>query len=194
MFNIKNLSKTLGVVSLSFVFMLVAIISPIARVSAQSLPPSVTAYSSITVKVDGVNFRTLYDFTTDLLNDELWYPGVVATTQISGPTNPPSKVGAKYLQTSIFGGIELFTDIEVKGSIPNFYHYAVGIGQLARYDAYYTFNPNSNGGSFTLTTKFVSPGITEENLTESLTTAMQNILNYFNTTGTIRMNFLYIVE
>ncbi len=195
MFGAKTFVKSLGTVLMSGVFVAVAVLSPIATsVSAQQLPPSVTAYSSITVKVDGVSYKTLYNFTTDLLNDELWYPGVAATTLVSGPVNPPSKTGTKYIQTSYYNGIELNSNIEVKGSIPNFYHFAVGAGPIASYDAYYTFNPNRTGGSFTLTTKFVSPGITEENLTESLTVAMQNILDHFNATGTIRMNFLHIVE
>lgn len=165
-----------------------------SKVSAQALPPAVTAYSSITVKVNGVSYKTLYDFTTDLTNDELWFPNVEETVVVNGPTNPYTKKGTKYIQRSFFNGIQLDTEAVVTRDLPKVYYELKGVGPVASYDAYYTFLPTRNGGSFTLTTKFVSPGITEESLTFLLETAMQNILDYYNTTGSIRLNYLHIVE
>lgn len=164
------------------------------KVSAQALPPAVTAYSSITVKVNGVSFRTLYDFTTDLTNDELWFPNVEETILVQGPTNPRTKKGTKYIQRSFFNGIQLDSEAVVTRDVPKYFYELKGTGPVASYDAYYTFLPVRNGGSFTLTTKFVSPGITEESLTFLLESAMQNILNYYGATGSIKMNFLHIVE
>lgn len=173
----------------------VTIFSPTSLVSTKAqLPPTVTAYSSITVNVNGMSSKTLYDFTTDLQNDELWFPNVEETILVQGPTSPFSKKGTKYIQRSFFAGIQLDTDVTVTRDLKNLYYELKGIGPIASYNAYYTFLPSQNGGKFTLTTKFVSPGITEESLSQLLTLAMQNILNYYNTTGTIKMNFLYIVK
>lgn len=97
------------------------------------------------------------------------------------------------VQISYFNGIPLESIVEVKSALPPFFYYIEGAGPVAEYKALYTFyNASSTDGVFTLTTEFTAPGITEESLTYLLNQAMQNILNYYNTTGTITMNFIYI--
>lgn len=184
-----NLAIIVAVVAFAAVF------SPLVSiVKAQALPPAATAYSSISVKVNGVSASSLYNFTTDLTNDHLWFPNVEETVVVQGPTSPNSKKGTTYIQRSYFNGIQLDSTAVVTGDIKNIYYELKGNGPVASYDAYYTFVPTYNGGIFTLTTKFVSPGITEENLTYLLNTAMQNILDHYNTTGQIHMNFMYVVQ
>lgn len=189
-----SLSVNLAVIATVAVFS--ALLSPLVSVvEAQALPPAVTAYSSISVKVNGVSSFELYNFTTDLTNDHLWFPNVEETVLVQGPTSSYSKKGTQYIQRSYFNGIQLDSTAKVTGDLTGFYYELKGVGPIASYDAYYTFFPGFNGnGTFTLTTKFVSPGITEENLTYLLNTAMQNILDHYNTTGNINMNFMYVAQ
>lgn len=189
------LSATFNVVVISAVITLSTMFSPlVSLVTAQAMPPAATAYSSISVKVNGVSANTLYNFTTDLTNDHLWFPNVEETVIVQGPTSPYSKKGTKYIQRTYFNGIQLDTTAKVTGDLKGIYYELEGTGAVANYNAYYTFIPGINGGTFTLTTKFVSPGITEENLTYLLNTAMQNILNHYNTTGRISMHFIYVTQ
>lgn len=161
------------------------------NVNAQELPPPVTAYSSISVRVNGVSAANLYNFTTNLENDSLWFPNVEETEVVT--PGGIFGIGKVYKQISYFNDIPLESTVEVKSALPTFFYYIEGAGPVANYKALYTFqNASATDGVFTLTTEFTAPGITTEALTFLLTTAMQNILNHYQTTGTINMNFIYI--
>src|SRR5260221_6738785 len=139
--------------------------------------PTTTAYSSISVTVDNVSFKDLYDFTTDLHNDSSWFPNVQETVQTKDADKPNSKTGIEYNQISFFNTIELDTHVVVKGDVNSHLFYIEGTGPIATYNALYTFHPASHGGgTFTLTTKFTSQGLTEPILTYLLNFAMQNII------------------
>jgi hypothetical protein len=164
----------------------------LGKVKAQEVPPVATAYSSISVTVDNQKYYDLFNFTTELQNDPLWFPNVGETVLIQ--EGGPNLVGRKYIQRSYFNGIPLDSTVEVKSAMRPFYYYIEGAGPVATYKALYTFNPTYTGaGKFTLTTEFTAPGITAEAMTYMLNLAMQNILTHFQSTGTIHMNFLYIV-
>lgn len=185
---------------LSIVFALLAVlflqtfVAPAGNIAtAQDLPPAVTAYSSVSVRVDNISFIQLFNFTTNLDNDILWFPNVEETQLIhTGPNG--QLAGSVYIQRSYFNGIPLDTTVNVKQAQWPFLLYSEGSGPIASYKALYTFTPSLRGGVFTLTTEFVSPGITRDNLSAMLTLAMQNILNYYNTTGKVSINFIYITS
>jgi len=194
MFNIRKVAERGAIATIS----LIATASPVLftqlSVKADTLPPVVTAYSSISVKVDGVSFEKLYNFTTDLHNDSLWFPNVASTLQTQDANKPGSKVGIEYIQVSSFNGIELDTNVKVVGDKHPLLFMIEGNGPVANYTALYTFTPSreGNAGVFTLTTKFASPGITKEILTFLLTQAMQNIISHFNTTGEVTLHYMVI--
>lgn len=188
--NMLKVQKAFSLVLVSVLAVSFAAVIVPSKAKAQALPPSVTAYSSISVKVNGVSASTLYDFVTDLQNDPLWFPNV-AETEVVNPGGA-NGVGKIYIQRSYFNGIPLDSTVEVKSAYRPWYYYIEGAGPVATYKALYTFYPTWQGGVFTLSTEFTAPGIDEPSLTYLLNTAMQNILNHYSTTGTIKMNFFYI--
>src|SRR5258708_6975558 len=88
----------------SIVSSLVLMAAPVTIIAAPAVHADAipTAYSSITVKADGVSYKDLYNFTTDLHNDSSWFPNVSETIQTKDATNPPSKAGIEYTQISFF--------------------------------------------------------------------------------------------
>lgn len=190
--------RSLRYVAMSVVALAMLLQSPLlftSRASAQELPPVVSARSSISVKVDDVKFHELYNFTTDLHNDTLWFPDVAETIVINEAPVNTAPVGRVYLQRSYFAGFPLDTRVEVVDNVGQRYYEINGVGMFATYNAKYHFDPvkGGKGGIFTLETVFTAPGITEEGLTYLLTTAMQNILDYYGSEGEITMNYFEIL-
>lgn len=152
-----------------------------------------TARISVTVTANGVSAEELYNFTTDLHNDALWFPNVSETVQTSGPTKPNSKVGTEYDQITFFGDLELRTHAIITADSAGHHLRLQGSGPIATFDSQYLYHPANDGsGTFTLNSSFTAPGITEEALTFLLTQAMQNILTHFNTTGEIEFRVLVV--
>lgn len=160
-------------------------------VKAQELPPVQTGYSSISVRVDEVHFKDLYEFVTDLNNDSLWFPGVEETVVVDeGGMFGEGKI---YLQRSFFEGVALDTVVTVKDVRYPMMYYIEGVGPVASYKATYTFGPaTQSAGVFTLTTEFSAPGLTEEALEGLIRLGMQNLLDYYQSTGEITLHYLYI--
>lgn len=159
-------------------------------VEAQTLPPANTIYSSISVYLDDVDQATVYNFVTDLLNDELWFPGIVSTELISQGANPP--VGNEYFQVANFGGLITETDIEVLSAYSPYTFFIRGISPITDFWAFYTVTPQYGGGAvYTLTSIYTAPGLTEENFPALITGALSGLLTYFESDGHVEVNFVF---
>lgn len=167
-------------------------------VKAQTVPPVSTIYSSISVTLDNISRQELYAFMTDMTNEPLWYPGILETTLIKEGRNG-GPVGRQYRQVAyVTPELTTTTNIEVLRAIPNLFYQIKGDGDLADYDAIYTFTPANRGkGSvYTLTSKYLAPGFTKETFTQYITYALGQLVTYFSdrSTGSVHANFVYVIE
>ncbi len=167
-----------------------------AKTEAQELPGLDNIYSSISIRLDNIPRAELYAFMTDLTNEPDWYPGILSTTLLQEGNNG-GLVGRKYEQVAfVTENLTTTTEIEVKAAIPNFYYRIKGTGDFASYDAIYTFY-SVNGGQgtvYTLTSKYVAPGFTEETFGQYISFALGNLINYYSdrSTGSVDLHFVYI--
>jgi hypothetical protein len=159
---------------------------------AQEAPQVSTFVSSVSVRVDNVKYQDLYDFVTDIRNDQLWYPGILNTTVLQTGKNG-KKVGTRYHQIATVDGVlTTNTYIDVLAAKKNKYYLIHGDGDIADYDALYTFEKAGNGGGvFTLTSRYTVPGLTEEQFAGYIQYALGGLLRYYNSPGAVTINYLY---
>jgi hypothetical protein len=185
--------KILKIVTL--VFALVTFAGYIRPASAETLPPRLKIYSSVSVRVDSVPKNQLYSFVTNINNDALWYPGIISTAVIhTGPNG--SLVGTQYSQVAAVNeSLTTTTIIDVLSAKKNTYYLIKGDGDFADYTALYTFTAASNGGGvFTLNSVYDAPGLTQETFEQYITYALSGLLRYYNSTGDVHVNFIYVQE
>lgn len=171
----------------------VSLVSLVSTVSAQSFTP-VTLYSVGAVKVNNITRQELYNFTTDLVNDADFYPGIENTVLIT-QGNPVTKVGNVYLQTGSFGGFPFETTIEVIGGKNGVYVRLIGTGTGVTYDSINAYYPTPDGGAIFNTNAIITGiGLTPEFQNMYVNAAFSTLLSVLGKTGTVYSPISYEIS
>jgi len=139
-----------------------------------------------TVELIGVSRHDVAAFTGDLLNDVLWYPGVIDTTLVEGH----GQVGSVYEETLSALGITYTNQIYIAGRSDDHYQIENSIHGLVPSIGVLVWESTPAGSRLTLhglvaVPPGVDPTLLSFYLNLNLRAAFTNLLDFFGTTGTV---------
>ena len=191
---LKKLTLSLALVAVS-VFAFGGIMLP-TKVQAEEDPQLTSILTTAAVEVEGVTIDELFDFTTDLRNDYLYWGDAVAGTElIQEGWRGIASAGTQYEQQGEWVGYPFHNIIEVSEGKQHgmrryiIFHSESVIVDGLEYNATYQFEKTWNGARFIVTAVSTSYGITEDQMIAWHDLALTNYLNLFGGEGEILWNY-----
>jgi hypothetical protein len=173
----KNLLRKLLALAFMSValFALAPFLSGSSSVQAQELPPYNHIYVKARIEFEGISKNQLFEFITNMENDELWWEGVESTEMVSGSLNGPFNDRA-YLQTGSFNGFPYTNVIDITGGRYGKYMSLEAESPFLAYRSRYDFHRNWCGNVIVTSTSWVDGyGITPELMSSTIEQAFENL-------------------
>lgn len=176
MFSFKKVLASFLAVTMLGLFML--LLAPFSPSKAQTLPP----YNKIMVtsvgEFHGTTLSSLFNFVTNMQNDEKWWDGVESTELVAGSLNGPF-AGREFLQHGSFNGFPYVTEIHVTGGYQNVYMSLEASSPFLTYKSAYFFTQKSNGNVLLTSVSVVEGyGVTPELMDSTIHAAFTKLAGY----------------
>lgn len=166
-----------GVVAVFMLLGLIPGVLDLGTVSAQEFPPYNHIHVKARIEFTGITKDALFDFITNMENDELWWDGVESTELVAGSLDGDFDDRA-YLQSGSFSGFPYTNVIDITGGQEGVFMSLEAQSPFLAYDSRYDFHEESGKAVVTSTSFVEGYGLTPELMSFTIDHAFDNLTSY----------------